>query len=98
MVRHKVSPEYNHKDFINVSEDTEKRDDLLEVVGGIEGNQGRNGRLEGDGLADGAFRGEIESSDNDWDDSEPDQNSPEALGEVSSTRWRKSDSNKYTVL
>ena len=83
MVQHKISPEYSRKDFNNGSEDIERRDDLLGVVGRMEGKQGRDGRLEGGGLADGAFRGEIESSDNDWDDSEPDQNPPEALGEVS---------------
>ena len=83
MARHKRSLEYNRTDILNVSEDTERRDDDLGILGGVEGNQGSGGLLEGNVLANVPAREGIGSSEDAWDDSGADQTPPDASGAVS---------------
>ena len=83
MARHKGSPEYNRTDILNVNEDTERRDDVLGILGGVEGNQGSGGLLEGNVQANVPAREGIGSSEDAWDDSGADQTPPDASGAVS---------------
>ena len=84
MIRHKVNPEINREDSVDVSDVAKRRDDPLWIVERVEGNQESEGRLEGCSLDDGGDRGEIESSDKNWDDANQNQDFPMALGEVPS--------------
>lgn len=84
MIRHKSSPESKGKDFFDASGVSKGQDALLQTVGRMAESQARGERSEIDGTVDGAVREEIGSPENDWDDTVPDQNSPEALREVSS--------------
>ena len=81
MVRHKSSSELDPEDSLDISEDAEGQDSLQGILGGVEEDPERDRLVETDSLANGPSEAEIDSSDDQGDDSEPDEKSPEALEE-----------------
>jgi hypothetical protein len=80
--QHKRGLEDALKDFLYVSEDAERRDNFLRILSGVEENQESDALVEGDVLTNGASTVGAEPSEEEWDESGLDRNSPGIEREV----------------
>ena len=82
MVRRKSTSDLDPQDSLNISLDSERQDSLQRILGSVEDSQERDELVEGDDPANGPSEAKIESPDDQWDGSGPDEKSPEALEEA----------------
>jgi RNA polymerase primary sigma factor len=95
VAQYKSGLEDTPKDFLNVSEDAERQDNLLRILSGLEENQESDALVESDVLNDGASSVETESSEDEWDEPDLNRDSPgmekeapiEAEGEHEEADW-----------
>jgi RNA polymerase primary sigma factor len=80
--QHKSGLEDAPKDFLEVSEDAERQGNFLRILNEAEENRESYALVEGDVLPNGTSQAGTESSEDEWDESDPDQDSLGAEGEV----------------
>jgi RNA polymerase primary sigma factor len=83
MVRRNNNRELNPEDFLDVSEDTGKENNLLGILGQVEGTEVEedDNLVEGNALLAAPADEDVEPPEDQWDDAAPEEGAPEALEE-----------------